>query len=228
MPPPKIKTQAFLANLPLFKELGAEELDRIAAGTTELHVPRGEIVVNRGDPCVGFHVVVYGQVKLSFVTSQGSEKVVEIIGPGHSFGEALMFMEKPYIVLAQTLADSLLLHVSKGAVFDGIEHDSGFARRLLAGLSQRLHGLMSDVESYSLQTGTQRVIGYLLRADTGNESGPTTVTLPTAKAIVASRLSLTPEHFSRILHELSEAKLIEVEGRDVRVADIAKLKAYTG
>ncbi len=228
MPPPKIKTQAFLANLPLFKELAGEELDRIAAGTSELHVPRGEIVFNRGDPCVGFHVVVYGQVKLAFVTPHGGEKVVEIIGPGHSFGEALMFMEKPYIVMAQTLADSLLLHVSKGAVFDGIERDSGFARRLLAGLSQRLHGLMSDVESYSLQSGTQRVIGYLLRADTGGDIGPTTVTLPTAKAIVASRLNLTPEHFSRILHELTEAKLIEVDGRDVRIADIAKLKAYTG
>jgi len=228
MPPPKIKTQAFLANLPLFKELAGEELDRIAAGTTELHAPRGEIVFNRGDPCVGFHVVVYGQVKLAFVTPQGGEKVVEIIGPGHSFGEALMFMEKAYIVMAQTLADSLLMHVSKHAVFDGIERDSGFARRLLAGLSQRLHGLMIDVESYSLQSGTQRVIGYLLRADTAGDSGPSTVMLPTAKAIVASRLSLTPEHFSRILHELSEAKLIAVEGREISIADIARLKAYTG
>jgi CRP-like cAMP-binding protein len=228
MPPPKIKTQAFLANLALFKELAPEELDRIAAGTTELHIPRGEIVFNRGDACVGFHVVVYGQVKLAFVTPQGGEKVVEIIGPGYSFGEALMFMEKPYIVMAQTLADSLLMHVSNIAVFEGIERDSGFARRLLAGLSQRLHGLMSDVESYSLQSGTQRVIGYLLRGDTVSDTGPATVTLPTAKAIVASRLSLTPEHFSRILHELTQAKLIEVDGREIRIADIARLKAYTG
>ena len=64
MPPPKIKTQAFLANLPLFKELAPGEIDRIAAGTTELHVPRGEILFNKGDPCTGFHLVVYGQVKL--------------------------------------------------------------------------------------------------------------------------------------------------------------------
>src|SRR6266496_330485 len=129
MPPPKIKTQAFLANLPLFKELASNEIDRIAAGTTELHVPRGEILFNKGDACVGIHLVLYGQVKLAFVTPQGGEKVVEIIGPGHSFGEALMFAEKPYIVMAQTLADSLLLHVSKSVVFDEIEREPRFARK---------------------------------------------------------------------------------------------------
>jgi len=228
--PPKIRTQSFLANLPLFKELAPAEIDRLAAGTTELFVPRGEIVFQRGDPCVGFHAVVYGQVKLSFVTPQGGEKVVEIISPGITFGEALMFMDKPYIVMAQALSDTLLLHVAKEAVFDGIEHDPGFARRMLAGLSRRVHALMADVESYSLQSGTQRVIGYLLRqeAEGGEGQASYTVRLPTSKSIVASRLNLTPEHFSRILHELVDRGLVAVEGRDVRIVDAQKLRDYTG
>jgi CRP-like cAMP-binding protein len=228
--PPKIKTQAFLANVPLFKELAPVEIDLIAAGTTELHVPRGEILFSKGAACTGFHLVIYGQVKLSFVTPQGSEKVVEIVGPGYSFGEALMFMDRPYVLMAQALADSLLLHVSKEAVYSGLEHDTAFARKMLAGLSRRLHGLITDVESYSLQSGTQRVIGYLLRQDEDQASAaaPYTVTLPTSKAIVASRLNLTPEHFSRILHELTAAGLISVEGRDVVIQDVARLRSHTG
>jgi CRP/FNR family transcriptional regulator, dissimilatory nitrate respiration regulator len=226
---PKIKTQAFLSSLPLFKEVAPVELDRIAAGTTELHVPRGEMLFNKGDPCVGFHLVIYGQVKLAFISPQGSEKVVEIVGPGFSFGEALMFMEKPYVVMAQTLADSLLLHVSKQVVFDEIERNATFARKMLAGLSRRLHGLISDVESYSLQSGTQRVIGYLLRQDhdLAVASAPYSVMLPTAKAIVASRLNLTPEHFSRILHELVDRGLISIEGREVKILDVSKLRVYS-
>jgi CRP-like cAMP-binding protein len=230
MPPSKIKTQAFLANLPLFKELAQADIDRLAAGTTELHVPRGEILFNKGDPCTGIHLVIYGQVKLSFVTAQGSEKVVELVGPGFSFGEALMFTERPYIVMAQALTDSLLLHVSKQVVFEGIARDPQFARKMLAGLSWRLHSLINDVESYSMQSGTQRVIGYLLRQDEdlANAAAPYTVTLPTSKAIVASRLNLTPEHFSRILHDLAEAGFITVEGREVSINDVAKLRNYTG
>ena len=225
----KIKTESFLASVPLFKELGPAELAPIAAGTTVVEVPRGEIVFHRGDPCVGFHVVVYGQIKLAFVSAEGNEKVVEIVAPGHSFGEALMFMEKPYIVMAQALIDSLLLHVSRDVVFAELERDPGFARKMLAGLSRRLHGLIGDVEAYSLQSGTERVIGYLLRQDAaaGNaESDPYVVTLPTSKAVVASRLNVTPEHFSRILHELVEAGLIEVDGRDVTIFDAAKLRDH--
>ena len=230
MPPPKIKTSAFLANLPLFKELAAVEIDRIAAGTTELHVPRGEILFNKGDPCNGFHLVIYGQVKLAFVTPMGGEKVIEILGPGVSFGEALMFMGKAYIVMAQALADSLVLHVSKQVVFDELERDPAFARKMLAGLSRRLHALIADVEAYSLQSGTQRVIGYLLRQDAEGANTLKTykVTLPTSKAVVASRLNLTPEHFSRIMHELASAGLVTVDGREVVIRDVARLRSYTG
>jgi CRP-like cAMP-binding protein len=214
----------------LFRELAPSELEAIAAGTTTLHVPRGEIIFNRGDPCVGFHLVVYGQVKLAFISADGTEKVVEIIAPGHSFGEALMFVEKPYVVMAQALADSMLLHVSKSVVFAGIERDPKFARKMLAGLSQRLHGLISDVEAYSLQSGTQRVIGYLLRQDAqeSETSERYVVSLPTSKSIAASRLNVTPEHFSRILHDLVEAGLIAVEGRNVTIVDAGRLKSYQG
>ena len=134
------------------------------------------------------------------------------------------------VARAQALADTLLLHVSKHVVVHGIENDPGFARRMLAGLSRRVHGLMADVESYSMQSGSQRVIGYLLRQDADGNEGESayTVLLPTSKSIVASRLNLTPEHFSRILHELVDGGLVTVEGREVRILDAQKLRSHTG
>jgi CRP-like cAMP-binding protein len=225
MPATKIKTQSFLANLPLFRELGQEEIDRIAAGTLERHAERGTVVANKGDPVEGLHVVVFGQVKLALSTPQGDEKVVEVIGPGFSFGEALMFLGKPYIVTATALADSLLLFVRKETVLDEIERDPTFARRMLAGLSRKLHNLMSDLEAVTLKSGRERAIGYLMRQEGGAEGdAPYSVALPVSKAIVASRLNLTPEHFSRILHELVAAGLIEVDGRAIRILDPRRLR----
>ena len=147
---------------------------------------------------------------------------MEIIGPGHSFGEALMFMEKPYVLSAHTIEDSLLLHVSKEVIFSGLAKNPQFARKMLAGLSRRLHGLICDVEAYSLNSATQRVIGYLLREEPQGEL----VVLPASKMIVASRLNVTPEHFSRILHDLSEQGMIVVNGRDITILDMAALRAY--
>jgi CRP-like cAMP-binding protein len=221
----QIKTQAFIANLPMFQEMSGEELDRIAAATLPVHVQKGESIFHCGDPCTGFHVVVYGQVKLGFHSPQGVEKVVEIVRPGQSFGEALMFLEEPYIVFAQALADTMLLHVAKHAVLDELARDPRFARRLLSGLSRRLHGLVRDVEAYSLRSGQERVIGYLL-ADAAATAGggQVEVHLTPGKSVIASRLNMTPEHFSRILHELSSGGLIEVNGRSVRIPDLERLR----
>jgi CRP-like cAMP-binding protein len=213
-----------LSKLPLFNELVPAELEKVAETTTETHVPRGELIFQRGDPCQGFYSVVYGGVMLGFTSPHGTEKVVEIIEPGQSFGEALMFMEEPYIVSARALADSMLLHVSKAAIFEELERDPKFARKMLAGLSRRVHGLICDVEAYSLNSGTQRVIGYLLQ-ENPQQNGEQFM-LHAGKAVVASRLNLTPEHFSRILHDLIEKKMIAVHGRDVTILDIDKLRTY--
>jgi CRP/FNR family transcriptional regulator, dissimilatory nitrate respiration regulator len=229
MPATPIRVQQFLQNLPLFGELTADEIDRLAAATAQVRATSGTLLFRRGDPCTGFHVIVYGQIKLALAGRDGSEKVVEVLGPGQSFGEAVMFLERPYVVFAEALTDSLLLFIGKAALLAEIERNAKFARRMLAGLAMRLHRLMSDLESYSLKSGTQRVIGYLLR-DAPEEATPGTpfdIELATSKGVLASRLNITREHFSRILHELSSAGFIEVHGRHVSVLDLAKLRAYT-
>jgi len=225
MPNHKTIATDILANLPLFRQLGADDIARLASGCRELRPRKGEIVFQKGDPSNGFYVVAHGQIKLAFPSAQGAEKVVEIIGPGQSFGEAVMFMEKPYPVFAQALADSLLLHVSKQALFDAIAHDSGFARKMLAGLSIRLHGLIQDVEAYSSLSGAQRLIGYLLQQESG-ANGALEIELPASKQVIASRLNLTPETFSRILHHLTEAGLIRVDGRRIAIPDVEALRRY--
>lgn len=215
----------FLRRLPLFSDLGDDELRAVGAAATELHVDRGRTIVERGARCLGFHSILYGQVKLAFISQQGQEKVVEILGPGKTFGEAVMFMDKPYFVTATALEDCLLLHVAKEAIFAELERSPAFARRMLAGMSRRLHGLVTDVESYTLHTGGQRVVDYLLKD--APESGAT-VRLSVSKRLVASRLNITPEYFSRVLNDLTRRELVRVEGRDIAILDVDGLRAYEG
>ena len=223
-----INIEALLTHVPLFQGLAPQELSRIARGTRELHPKKGEVLFHKGDSCSGFHLLVYGQIKLAFTSSQGSEKVVEIISQGQSFGEAIMLMEKPYIVFAQALTDCLLLHISKAAVFEELQRDHNLCRKMLAGMAMRLHQLRNDVESYSLHSGKQRIIGYLLRElpECEQDSISVSITLPTNKGVIASRLNLTQEHFSRILHELTELGLIVVEGRKIHIPNATKLRQH--
>jgi len=228
VPAAPINAADFLRNLPIFRELEPAQLERLAAGTREVRAPAGTILFRRGDPALGMHAVAYGQVKLALTTPDGSEKVVELVGPGGTFGEAVMFLEKPYSVTAEALTDGLVLFVTRAAIFAEIEASPQFARRMLAGLSLRLHRLIGDVEALSLKSGTERVVGYLLRdcPDSGPGSQTVEFRLPVAKGVLASRLNLTREHFSRILHDLSAAGLIRVVGRSIRIVDVPRLRAW--
>lgn len=223
-----MQIENLLSRIPLFEGLSPEELSRMAKSTREVRVSKGGTLFHPGDPCNGFHVLVYGQIKLAISSPQGAEKVVEIIQPGQSFGEAIMLMDKSYFLFAQALNDSLVLHVSKAAIDEELENDHGFVRKMLAGMARRLHQLMNDVESYSLHSGTQRVIGYLMHAlpDSQLSAENVVIELPVTKGVIASRLNLTQEHFSRILHELSSLGLIVVEGKRIRIPSVPKLKNF--
>ena len=226
----KIDIPGLLGRMPLFSAMSAHDLQHIAKATRERRLHKGEILFQRGDHTTGFYYVIFGQMKLAFSSPQGNEKVVEIVGPHQSFGEAVMFMDGNVPVFSQALTDTLLLHIARDAVFEQIDQDSGFARRMLAGMALRLHGMVRDVESYSLRSSVQRVVGYLLQQaeDSHDEASPTAIELPTSKQVIASRLNLTPETLSRIFHELSGAGLITVQGKRITLHDLSRLRSYDG
>ena len=92
---------------------------------------------------------------------------------------------------------------------------------------------MADIEWLSTRSGTERVIGFLLRdcttvGDDDDSDAGATFELPIAKGVIASRLNLTQEHFSRILHDLADGGLIEVHGRRIHVPNLKRLREHTG
>ncbi len=218
-----------LSRLPLFQELAPDQLAKLETACRERRLSKGSMLFQKGDPAKGFFVVVFGQIKLAFPSAQGNEKVVQIVGPRQSFGEAVMFLDLPCPVFAEALVDSLLLQIGSSPVFELLETDPLFARRMLAGLSMRLHSLVQDVETYSLRSSAQRVVGYLLQHCPQNEAecgGSFDISLPTSKQVIASRLNLTPETLSRIFHDLAANGLIAVSGKQITINNAKRLREF--
>lgn len=211
---------ALLAHQPLFRNLDADQLALMTAACQQINVDKHQFVFHRGDPANGLYVVAVGNIKLAVPAANGQEKVIEFFGSGEAFGEAFMFLDKPYMVEAQALEDSLLIWIDKQDIYAAIDHDPSFARRMLAGLSVRLHTLVKDIETVNLQNAMQRVVAYLLSQP--REDGQTR--FPFNKSIIASKLGLTPETLSRLLHQLADADLITVEGKRVHIPDVSALE----
>lgn len=218
--------RSFLGHLPIFAGLRADELARLAAGTVRRRLKAGDTLFEQGAPSTGFHAVIHGRVALITRSAHGRERVSAIVEPGRSFGEAIMFLEKPYIVSARALSDALVLHIAKEVIFAELERNSGFARRIIAALSAKLHASVRELETYALGSGGRRFAAWLLRLLPGEQAGAAEVTLPAAKRAIASQLNLSAEHLSRILRELMADGLIEVSARRVSIPDVGRLRDW--
>jgi hypothetical protein len=93
------------------------------------------------------------------------------------------------------------------------------ALRLIGALAGRTLAMESDASASHFRTGCQRVLDYLL-TEVGAPlaaQGETVLTLTTRKQLIASRIGITPETLSRVLRDLSDAGMIVVDGRNIRL-----------
>lgn len=218
-----------IASAPMFDGLDAAHAEFLAGQSRPIFLPAGQVLFRRGTPSTGFYVVRDGRMQLSVSNADGVVKVLEIISPGGAFGHAVMFLRDPYPVDATALVDTHLVFVPAAAVDRILDGDPAMARLMLASMAKRLQAKVQDIASLSLQSATQRIVAYVLGAmrDGGAHTGPSaTVELPALKQVLASRLGMTPETFSRAMRTLTADGLLSVDGSTVTVTDVRALDEF--
>ena len=201
----------------LFSELSDEQLDRVRRHSHITDMVEGESLFFQGDDVSSFYLLLSGRIKLYRVSPEGKEKVVEIVEPGVAFAEALMFLDRPhYPVTATAIAPSRVIGINCRDFKNMLSESVDTCFLLLGEMSFRLRSLIREIDTLSLDTGTVRTVSYLLsQAPEDSDS----YQLQVAKSVIASRLSVKPETFSRILKNLHEQNIVTIEGRNVTIHD---------
>lgn len=215
-----------LKRTPLFGDLPAPTRARIAAATQECCYARGAVVLQKGARPTGLHIVVSGKLMESCRSPGGEEKVVEILGAGHTCGEAALFLDSSYPMCASALTNVVLLNVEKRVLEETIDGDPKFVIRLLQVLAERQNAILRDIHADARSSPLQRVVGYLLEQCRAEGADTGSITLPAAKQVIASRLSMTPEALSRTFRDLADAGLIEMSGKRVKLLDADRLGEF--
>lgn len=229
---PLIDVSGLLVHQPLFMGMSEDALRQLAGRVREKRLRRGEILFHRGAPASdGFWIVVLGQVKLAFPATNGNEKVLTTLVAKQSFGEAQMLLDEPYPYYAEALTDSLLLRIDRDVCMELYAQAHPLVQSLIDSMAARIQYLVHDIEHISVHSGTERVVGYLLRHcpcdhDVQEQGGGYTIDLPMTKQLLASRLNLKPETLSRIFHDLTADGLIRVEGKTITICDHERLRSF--
>ncbi|WP_133719022.1 Crp/Fnr family transcriptional regulator [Methylocaldum gracile] len=213
----------------LFAELEEPQLTQVIAAALPVWLEAGEELFSHGQRASRFYILETGTIQLYRLSAAGEEKVIELIQPHQSFAEAVMFMEgNLYPVSARAIVPSELWGFDMKVFRTVLQTSPAVCFRLLGRMSQRLHQLLQEIDELTLQNATMRVAQYLLRSAPDQNCTCYSVQWETPKQVLASRLSVRPETFSRILQQLVQAGMIQVHGKTVEVLDAARLRNWAG
>ena len=218
----------FLRGIKPYSALDDNAFGRLVESARLVHVDRGGTLFDQGDSCRGVHVVCTGRIKLSFYSQHGAEKVVGIVSAGQGIGEASMSIGKSHQLHAKALSDATLVFLPQHILIECVESDRNFAYHMMKRIAEKFHSLLVDIENASLLSGAERIVDFLIREIDlcPSEDQAAIIELSLPKSIIASQLNLTQEHFSRLLRQLSEHGMIIVDGRQISVPDVGRLRRY--
>lgn len=224
------KARIILQDLPLFAGVAPAQLESLAQGAHKLHVEKGQIIARAGSTATAMHCLLAGHVKRTTTPCGGNQKVIDLLYPGQTFGEAELLAGRPYVSFAVAIEPSLLLGIEAGSLREAMKQDAQLSSRLLAGLARRQLDMETDIIASRSLNGSQRILDYLMLQSGGlrGARGETPLVLPSSKQLIASRLGLTPETLSRGLRELADAGLIVVDGKHILLQNAAIARTMAG
>lgn len=207
----------------LFKGLAEGELGQLERISEPREFDKGEMLFHEGTEGVGFYVVASGQVKVFKMSFDGREQILHILGPGDPLGEVPVFAGQNYPANAQAMGKASLCFFPRKKLIELYRESPSLAMNMLAVLSRRLREFTVLIENLSLKEIPQRLATYLVHQQSLKPISAR-VKLTVTKGVLSNILGTSQETLSRVLGKLSQEGLIEVQGKEIRILDMARLK----
>jgi CRP-like cAMP-binding protein len=210
-----------VAATPLFRGLSPQMSQTLVGKSVPRAYDKGAMLFHQGEAAASFFIILDGWVKIYRTTPDGLEVVLHVFKRGESFAEAAMFLGGRYPASAETVAPSRLLKIDGEAFRARIRERPELAMSMLASASYQLKMLVEQIEQIKVRSAPQRIADFLIRIAPERE-GSAVVELPFEKSLLANRLGMKPESFSRALRRLRSYG-VTVDREVVKIADVGRL-----
>lgn len=211
-----------LSAVPYLTKLPHGDRDRLAERCSVLQVPKGGRAFTEGDPPTGVFLILSGRMQLVRASAGGREQVLHEEGPGMTLGEVPVFDGDGYVGSAIATTPAALLFVPRAALVECLERNPACATEVIRVLAARVRKFATLVEDLSLRDVTQRTAMYLLRES--ERASADSFDMPESRDRLAARLGTVREQISRTLSRLRRDGIIELQGRMLRILDVARLR----
>jgi CRP/FNR family cyclic AMP-dependent transcriptional regulator len=155
--------QSLLADVPLFGDLAAADLDVVAQRVRRRRYREGETIFHRNEPGVALYIIVTGKIKIHNETPDGTDRILAIFTEGEFFGELAVIDGEERSADASTLEPTELLMLTKEDLHDIIRRHPQISLHLLITIAGRLRRTTEQYQAYSTLDVNGRLAMQLLR-----------------------------------------------------------------
>jgi CRP/FNR family transcriptional regulator, cyclic AMP receptor protein len=229
MPASAEDTAALLTRVPVFDELGPDDLRRVA----DLSVPRrfeaGEVVFREGDDSDTCYVVHSGHARALREHADGRQITLATFGPGDIFGELAMFDDERRSATVEATDALEVLGILGGDMRRLLRRHPDMAVMLVISLGRRLRAANERLARQSFQTVQSRVaavLAQLVDQARAEGAGERDVTVVATQADVAKLAGSSRESASRFLAVLERAGVITQGRGRLTVHEPSALQGY--
>ena len=215
----------------LFKDLSDDCFERVIQNAGILFLKKNELLYECGLKARQFFLIHSGQIALFQMSLDGNEKIINLYDTTQVFAEDIMFSaEKNYPTCARACSDTTLFYFDAQHFRSQLYDYPALCFTIMSVLSSRLREQTQEIVELSIYDAQYRLVSYLLKkACKGDlQSCRPVIVLATTKTLLASRLSITPETFSRILSRLKKQGLISIDESMITLNEPELLKQLIG
>lgn len=216
-----------LAQVPLFAQLTAEELEGLATLLRRHRYGAGEVVFHEGDAGTALYVIEEGEVKIVLGSPEGKEVVLGLFGRGDFFGDLALLDGEPRSADAVAKEDSQILILRREDFLRFLADKPRVAAGLLAVLSRRLRRTDQLVHDAAFLDVRARLVKVLLElGETRGQPGPQGVVIASrlTQADLANMVGATRESINRWLRYYEQHGLVQHHRGRLVLTDPARLR----
>jgi CRP/FNR family transcriptional regulator, cyclic AMP receptor protein len=219
-----------LGRVPVFAELGADDLGRVAQVAVRRAFEPQQVIFREGDDSDTCYIVRSGHARATRQHADGRTITLANFGPGDIFGELAMFDDERRSATVQAIDDLETVAIPGSAMRGLLGRHPEIAVKLVIALGRRLRAANERLSRQSFQTVQSRVAAVLdqlvEQARAEGEAGQRDVLVTATQAELAQLAGSSRESASRFLAVLERAGVISQGRGRLTIHDPAALRGY--
>jgi len=219
-----------IRQVPIFNTLSPADAKEIYPYLLHTKFAKKETIFSEGDPSEWFYIVKKGKVKITKLSHEGKEIILEIISPSEFFGGVAVMRGFPYPANAVAMEDAEVLKIARKNLMTIMDRFPNLMFCMATNIGDRIKGSHEALKSIALEKVESRIASLLIKlADKAGErvTEGLMINMKLTKQDLAEMVGTTVETSIRTMSKLSKGGILTARAGKIVIRDLEKLRSLT-